>query len=116
MKMDKHIEDMLFAQVGEEVAQKEYHPGPLARAVAVAKGDKAIVESLYIEYRVEELARQHALAQRNKPPAAKLKKIEKGEAVYKCPHCRKMCASDPSESGMEIRCPCCNRAFIVPVF
>ena len=53
-----HLEDKLYEQVGLEMARKEYLPGPMARAVAYAKGDKTKIEAFYIQFRYEELRRQ----------------------------------------------------------
>ncbi|MFH0953975.1 MAG: hypothetical protein V1873_06565 [Verrucomicrobiota bacterium] len=58
MKTDPHQQDEIYRMVGEEVARKEYHPGPMARAVEEGRGDRDLVQGLYIKFRVEELARQ----------------------------------------------------------
>ena len=38
MKANPHLEDELYRLVGEELARNEYHPGPMARAVAIGIG------------------------------------------------------------------------------
>jgi hypothetical protein len=55
------IEDELFAIIGEEVAQMQLRPGPMARAVAESNGNRDLVESLYIKFRFEELYRERGL-------------------------------------------------------
>ena len=58
MKTNEHLQDKLWTQVGEEVARKEYSPGPMAKAVAESNGNRDLVQSLYIKFRREELLRQ----------------------------------------------------------
>ncbi len=66
MKTNPHLQDEIYRIVGEEVARKEYHPGPMARAVAEARGNRDMVQSLYIKFRYEELGRQIERAAREK--------------------------------------------------
>ena len=58
MKINPHGADAVYKQVGEEIARKEFSPGAMARAVAESMGDKSLVESLYVEFRFEELVRE----------------------------------------------------------
>lgn len=56
--MDKITDNQIYKLVGEEVFKSEYSPGPMARAVADASGDRASIQSLYVRYRFEELKQQ----------------------------------------------------------
>jgi hypothetical protein len=58
MTEDSRLDDMLFERVGLEMARKEYFPGPMARAVSDANGEKQKIEGLYIRYRFQELKNQ----------------------------------------------------------
>ena len=56
-----HLQDQVYRLVGEEVARNEFHPGPMARAVAESHGNRELVQGLYITRRFEELYRQAEL-------------------------------------------------------
>lgn len=58
MTIDPHTEDRIWRQVGDEVAREEYASGPMAKAVAQADGNKDRVNSLYRQFRFEELWRE----------------------------------------------------------
>jgi hypothetical protein len=56
--MNQELEDQLYARVAQEIATKEYQPAPMARAMERAAGNADIARSLYIKFRVEQLARE----------------------------------------------------------
>lgn len=114
--MDEHTQDQLFTRVGQEIARKEFSPGAMARAVASAKGDKSIVEALYIECRVNEVAREQREAELNRRPTVVIRRVWAEGASYNCPHCNRRCLSGRAESGQEAQCPYCGRHYIVPEF
>lgn len=78
MTTDAHVQDKIYAMIGEELSRKEYHPGPLARAVAEANGDRNKLESLYIRFRFEELYREAELAYQVEAMAS---------GALTCPYC-----------------------------
>jgi len=90
--MDKTVENQLYVQVWEEVARQEYQPGLIARAVAEARGNRDVAQSLYIKYRFEELAHQvernieERAARVAKEQLEKLKK-DKLAGVFTCWNC-----------------------------
>jgi hypothetical protein len=56
--MNPEFEDQLYAQVAREMAANNYHPAPMARAAEKAAGNADLARSLYIGFRVEQLARE----------------------------------------------------------
>jgi hypothetical protein len=92
MNVDPHLQDEIYRVVGEEVARREFHPGPMARAVSGAGGDPALVQSLYIKFRFEELVRQierriapEELQRAVDEEQQRLTEVQQG--VLKCPNC-----------------------------
>ena len=47
--------DDIYKLIGNEISQKNLSPGPWARAIADSFGDKALAESLYVNYRFIEV-------------------------------------------------------------
>lgn len=99
MKLDPHTSDALYTQIGEELARNERSPGAAARAVATAKGNKALAESLYIKCRFEELSRELERNHQAKELEAAQKAAQRAAAaeeqnkeknkkgIYTCPNC-----------------------------
>ena len=89
MKKNAHLQDEIYRTVGEEVARKEYHPGPMARAVAESAGNRDVAQSLYIRFRCEELERQierEAVAEAQRRQNAEQKARErKRQNIFDCP-------------------------------
>lgn len=56
--MDRELEDQLYGQVAKEVAENNYFPAPMARATEKSGGNADLAKSLYIKFRVEQLARE----------------------------------------------------------
>lgn len=80
--MNPHLKDEIYRVVGEEIARNEYHPGPMARAVAEAQGNRDLVESLYIRFRHEEVARQFE----HDAPRRRADALERNKrGLYDCP-------------------------------
>jgi hypothetical protein len=71
MKTNPHVNDEVYRIVGEEVAGKEFCPGPMARTVAECNGNRDLIQGLYIQFRYEELLRQ----------------IENEKGTFDCPNC-----------------------------
>ena len=78
MAMNPHLQDEIYAIVGDEVARNELHPGPMARAVAESQGNRDLVQGLYIKFRFEELYRK---AEREATANAEL------VGAVRCPQC-----------------------------
>ena len=78
MKKNPHVQDEIYRAVGEEVVRKEYHPGPMARAVAESAGNRDVVQSLYIRFRCEELERQVERAEQQA-------RERKRQNIFDCP-------------------------------
>ena len=92
MATNPHIQDTVYRIVGEEVARKEFHPGPMARAIADASGHAELVQSLYIKYRYEELVRQieRDIAAKELECAAEEEQrrhLDASTGVFTCPYC-----------------------------
>ena len=89
MQINKYLEDKIYHQIGEEMGRKEFQPGPIARAVAEAKGDKSIAESLYIKFRFEELSREieRKIVNEQSKHEQELEKRKKEIGYVSCPHC-----------------------------
>jgi hypothetical protein len=73
MGTNPHVQDEVYRLVGEEVARNEFHPGPMAHAVAEAHGKRDLIEGLYIRFRYEELLHQMQADLR--------------EPAFACPNC-----------------------------
>jgi hypothetical protein len=105
MNSNLHLEDEVYRIVGKEVAKQEFHPGPMARAVAESQGNKDLVHGLYIRFRVQELIR----AMEREAALAR-----SGSGTLVCPNC--------SHEGKPVRTPRGNFAvflfllcaFVVP--
>jgi hypothetical protein len=52
---NKEFENIAYKQVAEELKQGDYKPHIQLKAVEKAKGNKEVIESLYIQFRVSEL-------------------------------------------------------------
>ena len=52
---NKEFENIAYKQVAEELKQGDYKPHIQLKAVEKAKGNKDVIESLYIQFRVSEL-------------------------------------------------------------
>ena len=52
---NKEFEKIAYKQVAEEIKQKDYKPHIQLKAVEKAKGNKEVIESLYIQFRVSEV-------------------------------------------------------------
>ena len=95
MKTNQHLEDIIYKQVGEEIARNELSPGAMAKSIAEAKGNKALVESLYAKFRHHELMREFELQQvkekqSNEDRIRREKEQieeERREGIYRCPKC-----------------------------
>lgn len=87
--MDRDLEDEVYRIVGEEVVRKEYHPGPMAKAVAEGRGNRDMVQSLYVRFRCQDLIRsleREAVAKREK----RKRELEEArrrtrENIFDCP-------------------------------
>lgn len=84
------IQDEVYRVIGEEIARKEFYPGPMARAVAEARGSNELVQSLYIKFRFEQLVREIRAGTAPEElldvaEATKYTEIQKG--IFECPHC-----------------------------
>ena len=55
--MDKKLEDQFYEQIAREIAASNYQPAPMARAVEKSAGNPDLAKSLYVKFRVEQLAR-----------------------------------------------------------
>lgn len=95
MKENSDLQSDLYRAIGEEIARKEYFPGPIARAVAEALGNKNLVQSLYIKFRYEELSRQMEkdIAENAKQDEQQTQKRnaaiirEQQQGIYRCSKC-----------------------------
>ncbi|MCC6356192.1 MAG: hypothetical protein IT577_20085 [Verrucomicrobiae bacterium] len=85
MNSDTDLTDAIYRQVGEEIAQKVYHPGTLAKAIAEAAGNRSLVESLYVRFRFDELVRSHQRAAQEHKQKAEAEDRQQG--IYTCPAC-----------------------------
>ncbi len=56
--MDKELEDQFYEQIAREIAASNYQPAPMARAVEKSAGNPDLAKSLYVKFRVEQLARE----------------------------------------------------------
>jgi hypothetical protein len=70
--VNRNIEDAIYDKVAEELANGEIQSGLMAKATAKSRGDSGLAQSLYIELRAEQLARQlkstgRALRKRHNP-------------------------------------------------
>ncbi len=61
MKTDPGLENKIYSQVAEEIAAGNFSPGPWAKACDKAKGESRLAESLYINFRFEEILRERGL-------------------------------------------------------
>ena len=52
---NKEFENIAYKQVAEEIKQGDYKPHIQLKAVEKAKGNKEVIESLYIQFRVSEV-------------------------------------------------------------
>jgi hypothetical protein len=52
---NKEFENIAYKQVAEELKQGDYKPHIQLKAVEKAKGNKEVIESLYIQFRVSEV-------------------------------------------------------------
>ncbi len=77
MATKTELQDLVYRMVGEEVAAKDFHPGPMARAVQDAQGRNEMIQSLYIKFRYEELLRQ----------IEREREIETPKGTLECPGC-----------------------------
>jgi len=86
-----HVQDEVYRVIGEEVSRKEFFPGPMARAVADARGNNDLIQSLYIQFRYEQLVREirngTAPAELRDAAEAHLRWIEIQKGILKCSHC-----------------------------
>jgi hypothetical protein len=55
--MNQELEDLFYEQVAREIAEKNYQPASMARAVEKSAGNPDLAKSLYVKFRVEQLAR-----------------------------------------------------------
>lgn len=67
--MNRELEDQLYARVAQEVSEGTFYPAPMARAREKSSGNFELAKSLYIKFRVEQLAR-------DVKQEARIKKIE----------------------------------------
>jgi ribosomal protein S27AE len=79
--------DEIYRIVGEEVSQKEYQPGAMAKAVEEAQGNRDLVQPLYIKFRREELVRQMAEEQRAQAEELCRKFLAAHPSNLICPKC-----------------------------
>jgi hypothetical protein len=56
--MNRELEDQLYARVAQEVSEGTFCPAPMARAREKSSGNFELAKSLYIKFRVEQLARE----------------------------------------------------------
>ena len=61
MHADSGLENKIYSQVAEEIAAGKFSPGPWAKALDKARGEKKLAESLYINFRFEEIMRERGL-------------------------------------------------------
>lgn len=99
MTPNPYLQDEIYTIVGDEVARNEFHPGPMARAVAESQGNRELVQGLYIKFRAEELYRK---AERE--AAAKAT----GLGAIACPRCGHL--------GQPVRKPRGNLLLLVVLF
>ncbi len=64
MTSDPGQENKIYTQVAEEIAAGKFSPGPWAKALDRARGEKKLAESLYINFRFEEIIRERGLESR----------------------------------------------------
>ena len=55
---NKEFENVAYKQVAEELKQGDYKPHIQLKAVEKAKGNKEVIESLYIQFRVSEVTNE----------------------------------------------------------
>lgn len=60
--VNRDIEDLIYDQVADELANNDIKPGLMAKAVAKAKGDQKKAKGLYNELRAEQLVRHRKRA------------------------------------------------------
>lgn len=78
--------DLAYKVAGVEMARKEYQPGPMAKAVAKGKGNRDLVQSLYVKFRCEEIVLALE-AERAKMQAEALRKFahQQTTGIFECP-------------------------------
>jgi hypothetical protein len=54
-KKDQKIEDAIYEKVAQEVQRNDFQLGLMAKATAKSQGDRNLAQSLYIQFRVEQL-------------------------------------------------------------
>ena len=73
-KMNQKIEAAVYEQVAQEVERNEFQLGLMAKATARANGDRNLAQSLYIQYRVEQILKDlDDAAQKKQTTAEELK-------------------------------------------
>ena len=81
MTPNSQLSDALYRRVGEELLQGERSPGATARAIAECNGNSALVEGLYIKFRVQELMNEVQLI------VEREKREQKDKGLLVCPYC-----------------------------
>lgn len=104
MQTDPEIQDAAYRMVGEEVARKEFQPGPMARAVQEALGRNELIQGLYIKFRCEEIVRQIE------------KDCEQEKGTIKCPNCGYRGKPISRERGSALLCILLFLVFVIPGF
>lgn len=79
--MDKELEDQFYEQVAREIKECNYQPASMARAVEKSAGNPDLAKSLYVKFRVEQLAHDFKQEIRRKQIEAEEHAIEERRQV-----------------------------------
>ena len=110
--MNNYVDDQLYRQIGEEVQRQEFAPGPKIRAVAESKGNKALVEGLYVKFRFQELVNE--MAQRDLSERSLMRdQIENGIPI-KCPKCQRQSLMERRARGNPAICLVLMLIYLIP--
>ena len=72
------IRDEIYKQIAEEIERNELKKSTAMRAVAECKGDKELAQSIYVNYRFEELSKEYL--EKKKDEARKKEEQENSDA------------------------------------
>ncbi len=89
IETNPHLKDEVYRIVGEEMARRELHPGPMARAVQEAQGRSELIDSLYVKFRHEELLRhfERAAAEQDARTTNDEQMRQIKPSLVACPNC-----------------------------
>jgi hypothetical protein len=73
---NKEFENIAYKQVAEELKQGDYKPHIQLKAVEKAKGNKEVIESLYIQFRVSELTNQFIVIARDHEAKVNIERLK----------------------------------------